>query len=1529
MMIAALPARAQLTVVEGSAMAMTPEQLVANWLIGEGVAISNVTYNGSSLPISSNQIGTFVAEGPALGQLGIASGILMTSGQASLAIGPNSGNTGANTGGTGDPDLTIIAGTSTFDKCVLEFDFIPESDTIEFRYVFGSEEFYDYCSSINDAFGFFLSGPGITGPYSNSADNIALLPGGALPVTINNMCNDQTTNWCNQPNGNGFQNCPEVQGAYLQYDGFSYVFTAWHAVTPCSTYHIKLAIGDAVDHILDSGVFLEKNSFSSVGVTVNTSFSVPSLGERAIEGCSNATVSVVSPEAVSQPYTIYFTISGTAVNGVDYTQIPDSLVIPAGQTTASLIIQPLYDGITEGTETVILSFIQQGCTPNQTLNDTILIDDNTPFFVNAGGDDTICAGDSATLSGTGWGGQRPYEYTWEGITGHDSIVNVSPPPGIHQYILLVEEGCGVPERDTLELLVHPLPVPIFTFGESSVCPGIPGNVYTTDAGKLNYIWTIPPEATVTTGGTTGDNSVTLTWTTVGAPYPVSVNYTDPVTLCSGENPEIFEVTVNSLPVPVFIAGENSVCLNIAGNAYITEPGKLNYVWSIPPEATVTAGGGPNDDIIVLTWNTAGNFSIGINYTEPTTQCTAASASTFDVIVKPLPDPTITGESSVCLNIPGNVYTTQSGKSTYIWVVPLEATITAGGGLNDSTVTITWTSAGTYTVTVNYTEPTTQCTAANATGYSVLVNPLPTPAFTNGESSVCLNIPGQVYTAEPNKSNYIWAVPPEATITTGGGPGDNSITLTWNTVGNYSISVNYTEPSTQCTAATPTLFDVTVNALPDPTFISGENSVCLNIPDKIYTTQAGKTDYTWVVPPEATVTAGGGVNDNSVTLTWNTAGTYTVTVNYTESTTQCTAVNPASYQVTVNPLPVPIISGPAIACVNTPGPVYFTLAGMSGYTWTVNGGTPASGTTPDTLLVTWTSIGLNSITVNYTDLNGCRAATPSIFSVDVALLPVPTITNPPNSTCPDAITSFATQSGMSGYIWTVSPDGSFTGGGTDQIDITWTTTGLKEVTVNYQMGPGCTGAAPGSTSVMVNPRPVVINSITTDSICSAGTTGYILQADLAGSTFAWRAFSSSPSLSGFTSGSGENIIQSIVNSGYSIETATYRVAATANNCSGDSADFIVTVFPVADVLFDPTSQEICSGQTTGLVLQSNVAGATFSWTASASSPDISGYSDGSGDWIQQMLTNSVYMPGWATYQVAPTANGCFGTSNSAIVTVNPLPVVTFTACFDTITNVSAKPIWLSGGTPANGIYTGNSINGRLFYPGIAGAGTHEITYIYFNDFGCTDSSSLTIQVADPVSHICGDNLTDIRDDQSYPTVLIGTQCWMASNLNFGNVVGSSQMQRNNCLTEKYCLNDNPVNCSTYGGMYQWSEMMRYRSAEGEQGLCPPGWHVPGETEWNTLISIYISNGAGNALKYSGFSGFNALLEGIRFHNSVWKFQAVSSVLNSSLFWSSTLHGPEKAWAHGINDVPTNREYTPSVSFYPALRSNAFLVRCLKD
>jgi uncharacterized protein (TIGR02145 family) len=274
-----------------------------------------------------------------------------------------------------------------------------------------------------------------------------------------------------------------------------------------------------------------------------------------------------------------------------------------------------------------------------------------------------------------------------------------------------------------------------------------------------------------------------------------------------------------------------------------------------------------------------------------------------------------------------------------------------------------------------------------------------------------------------------------------------------------------------------------------------------------------------------------------------------------------------------------------------------------------------------------------------------------------------------------------------------------------------------------------------------------------------------------------------------------------------------------------------------------------------------------------------------------------------------------------VSLLPKPLVTFVPCFDTITTTNAKPIKLKGGIPIGGTYSGPGVTANIFNPSLAGSGTKTISYSYTNSALC--SSLATVRIFNFQFSIfnCGNNLTDIRDNQSYPTVQIGSQCWMASNLNYGTLIPSNTHQRDNCIVEKYCYNDLTANCGLGTANYQWDELMRYDDTPGLQGLCPPGWHVPTEADWTVLFNYYGGPGfAGAPLLASGFSGFNAEVSGIRHLVSVWDFQNFAT-----FFWSSTAHGSERAWAHGMNNVPDDH----SVSWYPAVRSNGFAVRCIKD
>jgi hypothetical protein len=639
--------QAQLAVVQGSAMGKTPQQLIENNLIGAGVTISNATFNGSAAVISSNQIGTYTTSGTATTQLGLRGGILMTSGKASLAIGPNNNTgAGASTSGPADPDLNTISSSTTHDKCVLEFDFIPQFDTIRFRYVFGSEEFMEYCNQYNDAFGFFLSGPGINGTFTNNATNIALMPGSSSNyVTINNICANTFSRWDNSG------------GQYYQYDALTHVFTAWHVVQPCSTYHIKLAVADAVDNVLDSGVFLEENSFGSPGVTLQNINTIPSLENKALEGCNNVVVAFKLTQTVDYSYRVNLSISGAATNGVDYTTIPNYITFPPGHDSVAVVIHPIADNITEGPENIVIRINQISCN-GTVVRDTVWIDDYERMSIVPQPDTTICHGTSVTLEADVSGGLRPFTYQWNVPGATDSVYTLVPPVGVNSYIVNVKDVCKITQSDTTVVTVHPTPL-----ADAGTNISIPNGTSTTlngsasgGYGNYSYSWTSNPP------GFTSD----IPNPSTGKLYNTTIFLLEVTDLQSGCQSEVSQVIVAVIGGPLSVnpvAQPNVVCYGTSSHLYALAgggSGLYTYTWSSDPAGFVSTLSDPE---VIAFQNTRYTVVTNDGFND-VTGSTELTVNPLPVIHLGPPDSTVCIYDSVRLDAgnPGSTYRWSDGST---------------------------------------------------------------------------------------------------------------------------------------------------------------------------------------------------------------------------------------------------------------------------------------------------------------------------------------------------------------------------------------------------------------------------------------------------------------------------------------------------------------------------------------------------------------------------------------------------------------------------------------------------------------------------------------------------------------------------------------------------------------------------------------------------------------------------------------------------------------------------------------------------
>lgn len=437
----------------------TPLQLVQDVLLGSGVTVTNVTYNGVLDPATPQAgTGAFTTTNS---NLGLSAGVILSSG---FAQNVGQGATGFQTDqlvpNISDPDLVAISGGTINNAAVLEFDFVTTGDSIKFRYVFGSEEYPEFVCSFNDAFGFFLSGPGITGPYTNSAINIALLPDLITPVTIDNVNNGDNNN----PND---PFCPAVNPQYyvdngtgttVVYDGFTVVLEAKRQVECGQTYHIKLAIGDALDQAYDSGVFLEAGSFTSTPFIPSLTPGPGIIGNNTIqESCYPVTIDFerTGTGTGTDTSVVYIEVGGTATPGVDYTPaFPDSLVFLPGVTSLSFTFNCPIDS--DGEETIILTLTSESPCAGQTItNEFTFFIISAPALVITGGSDVIPCLGSSTLTPVVIGGYPPYTISWS--TGEVGPAITVSPLANTVYTATVTDDCGTTSVAQFFIELSPLP----------------------------------------------------------------------------------------------------------------------------------------------------------------------------------------------------------------------------------------------------------------------------------------------------------------------------------------------------------------------------------------------------------------------------------------------------------------------------------------------------------------------------------------------------------------------------------------------------------------------------------------------------------------------------------------------------------------------------------------------------------------------------------------------------------------------------------------------------------------------------------------------------------------------------------------------------------------------------------------------------------------------------------------------------------------------------------------------------------------
>ena len=518
-------------------------------LVGTGVTYSNAQFCGTGAFFNGSTSGNHGIFNGGNSVIGINTGVILSTGNVMTAPGPNiNGATSTDNVKGGDATLNAIV-SPTGDAIGIEFDFVPESNVVSFRYVFASEEYNEYVGDVyNDIFGFFVSG----GPEAYSNKNIAIVPGTpSTPVTINNINNGSYSAYYHDNSG----------GAYnIEFDGLTTVLTATCNVTPCQTYHMKLIVADVYDRIYDSGVFLESGSFSSPTLDqVNVAYSNPSAGGNAamVEGCSNAQITFGLSGITPFNRNIPVTISGTATYGTDYYTIPALtgtfpnmfVTIPAGTSSTLVTIVPNNDASVESTESVTFNVQTNLCgTPNLQSGTVNILDNTNPFTSIVTPSQNICLGNSATITITPSGGQSPVSYLWNPTGSTSNSITVSP--GSNQtYSVTATDACGSTTTGTSTVNIYNVPNVNASPGTQTFCSGQTTNIgLTSGVIGTTFSWTTSVSGSITGASNSSGATIAQTLTNNGASQgSVTYTVTPSANGCSG-TPTSVTVYVNPKPV---------------------------------------------------------------------------------------------------------------------------------------------------------------------------------------------------------------------------------------------------------------------------------------------------------------------------------------------------------------------------------------------------------------------------------------------------------------------------------------------------------------------------------------------------------------------------------------------------------------------------------------------------------------------------------------------------------------------------------------------------------------------------------------------------------------------------------------------------------------------------------------------------------------------------------------------------------------------------------------------------------------------
>ncbi|MDQ1095496.1 MULTISPECIES: choice-of-anchor L domain-containing protein [Chryseobacterium] len=805
-------------------------------------------------------------------------GIVLITGQARKAGNTfQAGNLGDALSTAGDPDLAAalnVANTSLKDATYIEFDFVPTSTEVSFRYIFASEEYdSNFPCTISDGFALLLR-PVSGGPYTN----LAVLPNGAGPVSVTNIV--PATYSCGPKNAQYFggQNTANIE---TNFSGRTIPLTAKATVTPGVAYHFKMVLADYQDSNYDSGVFLEAGSFnigvqlldaagvqlpSSINVCDNTpqtftaSTQVPNatyqwfLGTNPIPGATNPSYMATQPGQ----YTVQVFIPGNSCPGT-------ASITIVGGTSPTVQNATLTSCYVQGNATFNLTTAQSSISTTPGATFTYYINQAD---ANAGNGNTI-ANPTAFQSA----GQTVYVLVKNGFCSKVAELTLVKAPQITATIAAPGVLTCTNQQVTLNASASVYPTgSVFNWTTAG------GNIVS-GGNTLNPVVNVAGTYTLTISNTYQPGNITCTGTAS-------------VTVTGDSAPPVTTVTASKTTI---CAGETVT---------LTASGGTTYTWA------GLSGNGNTQTVTPTTTTTYTVTAVGAN------GCASQNPATVTIEVSQ----PITVQNAVLLQCyqPGPVnydltsaqpqITTATGVTFAYYINQADANAGNGNTITNPTV---FSSAGNQTVYVlvknggcSYVV-SLQLLKTAATTLTIA----PPQSITCTNTQVTLNASSSVI---PAGSTIAWT-------TTGGNivSGANTLTPVVNAGGTYTLTVsNVSQPGNLNCTYTASVTVTENKTLPVAALTSSAVQIC-----------AGES---------VTLTASGGVSYNWTTLSGNgstqvvSPSTTTVYSVYAVGANGCISANPATVTVIVGPPTATVSASPTKICAGTS--VTLTASGGVTYNW---------------------------------------------------------------------------------------------------------------------------------------------------------------------------------------------------------------------------------------------------------------------------------------------------------------------------------------------------------------------------------------------------------------------------------------------------------------------------------------------------------------------------------------------------------------------------------------------------------------------